>query len=131
MKTIDPSKGEQLVLKALDKDPAKCSGVRTIHQEIAFNDGIHLTQYSDPLCLCELCLLTFFASDFVSEVMHTHDSDAFAACEPTAKCTFRVKKYPIGIHQRWAADGHDKLYKIGFQSGQLLMMQLVNGWMLG
>ena len=25
-----------------------------------------------------------------------------------------VKKYPIGIHQRWSADGHDKLYKIGF-----------------
>jgi hypothetical protein len=114
MKTIDPSEGEQLVLKALDKDPAKCSGVRTIHQKIAFDDGIHLSQYSDcHLCLCELCL-TFFASDFVSEVMHTHDSNAFAAREPTAKRTFRVKKYPIGIHQYWAADGHDKLYKIGF-----------------
>jgi hypothetical protein len=46
--------------------------------------------------------------------MHTHDSDAFAAREPTAKRIFRVKKYPIGIHARWAADGHDKLYKIGF-----------------
>ena len=46
--------------------------------------------------------------------MHTHDREAFATCEPTAKCIHRVKKYPIGIHQRWSADGHDKLYKIGF-----------------
>jgi len=46
--------------------------------------------------------------------MHTHDSDAFALRDPTTKCVFRVKKYPIGIHARWAADGHDKLYKIGF-----------------
>jgi len=55
-----------------------------------------------------------FTRDFVNEVMHTHDSDAFAACEPTAKCIFHVKKYPIGIHAWWAADGHDKLYKIRF-----------------
>jgi hypothetical protein len=47
--------------------------------------------------------LMFFARAFVSKVMHAHDSD-----------TFLVKKFPIGIHQRWAADGHDKLYKIGF-----------------
>jgi len=47
MKTIDPSEAEQLVVKALDKDPAKRSGVRTIHQKVAFDDGIHLTRYSD------------------------------------------------------------------------------------
>ena len=46
--------------------------------------------------------------------MHTHDREAFATREPTAKCIHRVKKHPIGIHQRWSADGHDKLYKIGF-----------------
>ena len=46
--------------------------------------------------------------------MHTHDSEAFATREPTAKRIHRVKKHPIGIHQRWSADGHDKLYKIGF-----------------
>jgi len=50
----------------------------------------------------------------VTEVMHMHDSEAFAGREPTAKRVNRVKKYPIGIHARWAADGHDKLYKIGF-----------------
>jgi hypothetical protein len=46
--------------------------------------------------------------------MHTHDGDGFALRDPTAKRILRVKKYPIGIHARWAADGHDKLYKIGF-----------------
>jgi hypothetical protein len=46
--------------------------------------------------------------------MHLHDSAAFETREPTAKKIFRVAKYPIGIHQRWAGDGHDKLYKIGF-----------------
>ena len=54
------------------------------------------------------------SSNFVSEVMHTHDNEAFASREPTAKRIFRVPKHPIGIHQRWSADGHDKLYKIGF-----------------
>lgn len=46
--------------------------------------------------------------------MHVHDPSAFDNREPTAKKIFCVKKYPIGIHQRWAGDGHDKLYKIGF-----------------
>ena len=48
--------------------------------------------------------------------MHRHDSEAFATREPTAKRIHRIKKYPIrvGIHQRWSADGHDKLYKVGF-----------------
>jgi hypothetical protein len=27
---------------------------------------------------------------------------------------FESKKTPLGIHERWSADGHDKLYKIGF-----------------
>ena len=52
--------------------------------------------------------------DFISEVMHTHDREAFATREPTAKRIHHIKKHPIGIHQRWSADGHDKLYKIGF-----------------
>jgi hypothetical protein len=46
--------------------------------------------------------------------MHTHASDGFVLRDPTTKHIHRVKKYPIGIHARWAADGHDKLYKIGF-----------------
>ena len=46
--------------------------------------------------------------------MHTHDNDAFDAREPTSKKINRVPKIPLRIHHRWAGDGHDKLYKIGF-----------------
>ncbi|KAJ7015904.1 hypothetical protein C8F04DRAFT_1170026 [Mycena alexandri] len=46
--------------------------------------------------------------------MHVHDPAGFDGREPTAKKIFRVPKHPVGIHQRWAGDGHDKLYKIGF-----------------
>lgn len=46
--------------------------------------------------------------------MHLHDNDAFADREPDAKKNFCTPKHPIGIHERWAGDGHDKLYKIGF-----------------
>ena len=42
MKTIDLSDAEQLVMSALDRDPVKRSGVRTIHKKIAFDDEIHL-----------------------------------------------------------------------------------------
>ena len=44
MKTIDLSEAEQLVIKAMDKDPAKRSGVRTIHQKIAFDEKTHLSR---------------------------------------------------------------------------------------
>ena len=46
--------------------------------------------------------------------MHIHDNDAFDECEPTAKHVFRIPKYPIGIHERWSGDRHNKLYKISF-----------------
>jgi hypothetical protein len=113
MRTIDPATAEQLVIDQMDKDPAKRSGVRTIQQKIAFENAIHLTRYlttDTPI----MFLMIHLIRDHVSAVMHTHDSDAFASREPTAKKVFRVKKYPIGIHHRWSADGHDKLYKIGF-----------------
>jgi hypothetical protein len=46
--------------------------------------------------------------------MHTYDLEGFEQHEPTARKINCVPKFPIGIHERWAADGHDKLYKIGF-----------------
>jgi len=46
--------------------------------------------------------------------MHVHDAPAFLAREPGAKRIHRVPKAPIGVHERWSGDGHDKLYKIGF-----------------
>ena len=64
MKTMDLSAAEQLVVKVVDKDPAKCSGVQTIHQRIAFDNGIYLIQYGDvfltkyfshvPYCVLEI-----------------------------------------------------------------------------
>ncbi|KAF8812040.1 hypothetical protein BYT27DRAFT_7221251 [Phlegmacium glaucopus] len=37
--------------------------------------------------------------DFISDVMHIQDEDG---------------KNPVGIHERWSGDGHDKLNSIGF-----------------
>jgi len=80
----------------MDKDPSRRQGIRTIQAKIAFETETHLTR------------------DFVSDVMHTHDDEGFGFHSPSSKKTFRVKKFPIGIHEHWAGDGHDKLYKIGF-----------------
>lgn len=46
--------------------------------------------------------------------MHAHAPEGFAQREPTAKRIHRSNKHPIGIHERWSGDGHDKLYRIGF-----------------
>jgi hypothetical protein len=43
-----------------------------------------------------------------------HDPDGFEKRDPTSKKILRFPKIPIGIHERWSCDGHDKLYKIGF-----------------
>lgn len=95
-KNMPRQEAEQLVLDQMDKDPSRRQGIRTIQAKIAFEKEQHLTR------------------DFVSKVMHTHDDAGFKFRDPSSKKTFRVKKVPIGIHERWAGDGHDKLYKIGF-----------------
>ena len=46
--------------------------------------------------------------------MHLHDADAFLAQAPGAVSIKHVPKVPVGIHEHWSGDGHDKLYKIGF-----------------
>jgi len=46
--------------------------------------------------------------------MHAHDEEGFGMHEPTAKKIRRFVKHPLGINERWAGDGHDKLYRIGF-----------------
>ncbi|PPQ86894.1 hypothetical protein CVT24_000283 [Panaeolus cyanescens] len=46
--------------------------------------------------------------------MHLFAPDGFSKREPGARQILRVPKTPIGIHEPWAADGHDKLNKIGF-----------------
>ena len=95
-KNLPRQKAEQLVLDQMDKDPSQQQGTRMIQAKIAFKAETHLTR------------------DFVSQVMHTHDDDGFKFRDPSSKKIFRVAKCPIGIHERWAGDGHDKLYKIGF-----------------
>ena len=87
---------EQVVLQQLDKDPTKAQGVSTIKNHIAHDQGIQL------------------AKNKISRIMHVHDEEAFSARAPGAKRVHRVPKAPIGIHERWSGDGHDKLYRIGF-----------------
>jgi hypothetical protein len=95
-KRLPDKQKEQLVLDQMDKDPARRQGVITTQQKIAYTTGQHLTR------------------EYVSEVMHMHDNEGFKLRDPTAKKIRRVKKVPLGIHERWAGDGHDKLYGIGF-----------------
>ena len=52
--------------------------------------------------------------DFVSNVMHAHDDAGFKHRDLTAKKVLQFPKVPLGIHEHWGGDGHDKLYKIGF-----------------
>jgi hypothetical protein len=85
---------EQIVLNQLDKDPAQKQGLSTIKAKI--NQNIRLSR------------------SFVSSVMHTHNPDRFIQRGPNTKKILRFPKNPIGINERWSADGHDKLNCIGF-----------------
>ncbi|KAF7346248.1 hypothetical protein MSAN_01851900 [Mycena sanguinolenta] len=95
-RTMTPQQIEQLVVNIMEEDVAGNWGLRTVWHKIASERGIILTR------------------DTVYQIMQTHNPDGFAAREPTAKKIFRVQKFPLGIHERWSGDGHDKLYKIGF-----------------
>lgn len=108
---------EHLVIAQMDRDPAKRHGVRTIRQGLAFHKGVHLTRYCTHPQIkfsCNVELRNALCRDFISDVMHAHDPAGFDQREPTAKKIHRIPKVPVGIHERWAGDGHDKLYKIGF-----------------
>jgi hypothetical protein len=96
MKMIDPKEAEQLVLDQMDLDPARHQGPRVIRHKLAGRTGEHLSR------------------DFIMNTMRTHDDDGFDKRDPTSKKIHREPKVPIGINERWSADGHDKLYGIGF-----------------
>ena len=96
MKILDPQEAEQLVLDQMDHDPARHQGPRVIHHKLALRTGHHLTR------------------DFIMDTMQTHDIAGFSKRDPTAKRIHREPKVPLGINERWSADGHDKLYGIGF-----------------
>ena len=87
---------EQLVLDQLDLDPSGQAGPRTIRHRIAARQGEHLPRA------------------FVLETMKTHAPQGFEKRNPGSRKIIRTKKVPLGIHERWSCDGHDKLYKIGF-----------------
>lgn len=86
----------QLIMLELEDDPSKGRGIDNIRHRIAFNFGVHLT------------------CDFISDIMHVQDAEGFHLREPTSKKIHHVKKAPIGIHERWSGDRHDKLNCIGF-----------------
>ena len=96
MKMLDPKEAEQLVLDEMDNDAARHQGPRTIQHKIAMRTGNHLPR------------------DYIADTMHTHDAAGFIKRDPTAKRIHREPKVPLGINERWSADGHDKLNGIGF-----------------
>lgn len=96
MKNLPRKEAEQLVLDQMDADPSDGLGIRNIRHKIAMSTGQHITR------------------DFVSEVMHTHNPVGFQNRDPGSRKIPRTKKAPIGVHEQWSADGHDKLYRIGF-----------------
>jgi hypothetical protein len=87
MRKLDPTAAEQLVLDQMDHDPARHQGPRNIRHNIAMKTGIHLTR------------------DFVTATMHTHDPEGFTKRNPSAKRIHREAKVPLGINERWSADG--------------------------
>ncbi|PPQ94879.1 hypothetical protein CVT25_004622 [Psilocybe cyanescens] len=105
----------QIVLNQLEKDPSNGQGLSNIKNHIAHDQGIHLLR------------------DDISHIMHTHDPEGFRACEPGAKKIPRTARNPVGIHERWAGDGHDKLYKIGFPIWAVVdnaSAKWLNGWVV-
>lgn len=88
---------EQLVINRVDEDLSGRHGVRTIMAELAFKDGVHIPRR------------------VVADVMHRYYPDGFAQRAPGGKQIRRVAKHPLGPHERWSCDGHDKLNSIGIQ----------------
>jgi hypothetical protein len=62
---------EQLVLSQMDKDPSKGRGVANNKARIAHEQGVQLSR------------------DYVAEIMHLHDKDAFDSRDPSAKKIFQ------------------------------------------
>ncbi|EFI28278.1 hypothetical protein CC1G_14303 [Coprinopsis cinerea okayama7 len=87
---------QHLVLQILETDPTKSHGKSTVQDLIAFRFQKHIPRH------------------LITDVMHIHDPEGFVYRSPNSKRIYRFKKVPVGIHERWAADGHDKLSRIGF-----------------
>lgn len=96
MSRIDLKDAEQIVVDAVNQDAGGLQGIRTITHSISSKQGIVLSR------------------DFVESVMKIHFPEGFVRRQPESKKILRTPKGPVGIHERWSGDGHDKLYSIGF-----------------
>ena len=96
MKNLPQKEAEQLALDQMDANPSDGLGICNIQHKIVIFTGQHIMR------------------DFVSEVMHTHNPTGFQNQDPGSQKIPCTKKAPIGLHEQWSADGHGKLYCIGF-----------------
>ena len=92
---MDHQEKVQLIIGELDKDISGSRGLDNIKARLVFL-GFHLTR------------------DFISDIMHEFQAEGFDHCEPRDRKILCIAKNHVGIHERWAGDGHDKLYSIGF-----------------
>ena len=88
---------EQIVLTRVDEDFGGRRGMGTIMAEVAFKDGVHIPRR------------------VISDVIHRFYPDGFATRAPGGKQIRRVPKHPLGPHEHWSCDGHDKLNAIGVE----------------
>ncbi|KAG6915401.1 hypothetical protein DXG01_011655 [Tephrocybe rancida] len=96
LKLMPALEATQLVLKGMDADPAGRKGVKGMMHHLAMAEGVILPK------------------KFISDIMHMHDEEGFVRRDPGSKKVCRNAKVPLGVHERWSGDGHDKLYRIGF-----------------
>lgn len=92
---MDHQEKVQLIIGELDKDISGSRGLDNIKACLVFL-GFHLTR------------------DFILDVMHEFQAEGFDRRKPGARKILCIAKNPVGIHERWAGDGHDKLYSIRF-----------------
>ncbi|KAJ3551349.1 hypothetical protein NP233_g13097 [Leucocoprinus birnbaumii] len=94
MKNLSKAEATALVVQQLELDPAKRWGKKTVRENVMAASGHQLNW------------------DFVAQVMRDFEPEGFSQREPTSRKIYRAAKYPVGIHEGWSCDGHDKLNKI-------------------
>jgi hypothetical protein len=106
---------EQVVVNQLDKDLAKGQGAGTLKARIAFDQSVHIPRHQ------------------VRNIMRLHEPEGFERRTPGSKKIRRTPVVALGIHERWSADGHDKLYSIGFPIWAVVDFgseKILGGWVV-
>jgi hypothetical protein len=83
----------QLIVSEMDNNISGFCGLANMKSCIEFKDAIHLS------------------CDFISEIVHAFILEALTLGNPDPRR--QINKNPVGIHECWAGDGHDKLYPVG------------------